>query len=93
MTDIHPAAQERWILTTELLWAFGVGIFIAAALTTIVFTALKMGINPPSNVERIDPSAISFYLAPRINAANRVGGPGAGRMGGPASPDARGRPP
>jgi len=58
MSETHPEAQERWILTTELLWAFGVGIFIAAALTTIVFTALKMGINPPSNVERIDPKTL-----------------------------------
>jgi len=58
MTETHPEAQERWILMTELLWSFGVGVFIAAALTTIVFTALKMGINPPSNVERIDPKTL-----------------------------------
>src|SRR5215475_7121930 len=58
MTETHPEPHERWILTTELLWSFGVGVFIAAALTTIVFTALKMGINPPSNVERIDPKTL-----------------------------------
>jgi cytochrome c oxidase subunit II len=47
-------ASERRILGTELVWAFGVGVLIAAILGTIVFTALTMGINPPSNVERID---------------------------------------
>ena len=40
---------------TELLWAFGVGIFVAAALSMILFTALTISVNPPSNVERIDP--------------------------------------
>jgi len=58
MSDAHRQTSERWILTTGLLWAFGVGIFIAAALSMIVFTALDMGINPPSNVERIDPKTL-----------------------------------
>jgi cytochrome c oxidase subunit 2 len=50
--------HERRILGTELLWAFGVGVLIAATLSTIVFTALTMSINPPSNVERIDPKTL-----------------------------------
>src|SRR3954464_185954 len=58
MSQAHPEADERWILRTELLWAFGVGIFIASALSMILFTALAMGINPPSNVERIDPKTL-----------------------------------
>jgi cytochrome c oxidase subunit II len=58
MTDIHPEVHERRILGTELLWAFGVGVLIAATLGMIVFTALTMGINPPSNVERIDPKTL-----------------------------------
>jgi len=58
MSDVHPEMHERWILGTELLWAFGVGVFIAAALGMIVFTALTMSINPPSNVERIDPKVL-----------------------------------
>jgi len=49
---------ERRILDTELLWAFGVGVLIAAILGVVVFTALTRGINPPSNVERIDPKSI-----------------------------------
>jgi cytochrome c oxidase subunit 2 len=56
MSDAH--LQERWILHTELLWAFGAGVFIAAALGMIIFTALMMSINPPSNVERIDPKTL-----------------------------------
>jgi len=58
MSDSHPEVHERWILRTELLWAFGVAVFIAAALSMIVFTALTMAINPPSNVERIDPKVL-----------------------------------
>ena len=41
-----------------MLWAFGVGVFIAATLSMIVFTALTISINPPSNVERIDPKTL-----------------------------------
>lgn len=54
----HSEAHERRILGTELLWAFGVGILIAATLSMIVFTALTRDINPPSNVERIDPKTL-----------------------------------
>src|SRR5215218_6926993 len=58
MTQLHPEMHERRILGTELLWAFGVGVLIAAILGTIVFTALTRDINPPSNVERIDPKTL-----------------------------------
>lgn len=58
MTEIHEEFHERRILGTELLWAFGVGVLIAAVLSMIVFTALSIGVNPPSNVERLDPKAL-----------------------------------
>jgi cytochrome c oxidase subunit II len=58
MADVHPEMHERRILRTELLWSFGVGILAAAILSMIVLTALTMGINPPSNVERIDPKTL-----------------------------------
>jgi cytochrome c oxidase subunit 2 len=58
VTELHPEMQERRILGTELLWSFGVGVLIAATLSMIVFTALTMGINPPSNVERVDPKTL-----------------------------------
>ena len=58
MTEIPHQSHERRILGTELLWAFGVGVLIAATLSVVVFTALTMSINPPSNVERIDPKTL-----------------------------------
>jgi cytochrome c oxidase subunit II len=50
--------HEHWVLDTELLWAFGVGVLVAATIGMIVFTALTRNINPPSNVERIDPKTL-----------------------------------
>lgn len=58
MTDLSHEASERRILITELRWAFGVGVLVAAILATILYTALSMGVNPPSNVERVDPKAL-----------------------------------
>jgi cytochrome c oxidase subunit II len=58
MTDTHPRTHERRILGTELLWAFGVGILVAVTIGIIVFTALTRNVNPPSNVERIDPKTL-----------------------------------
>ena len=58
MSSAHHDIHEKRVVTTELMWAFGVGILIAATLSTIVFTALTRDINPPSNVERIDPKAL-----------------------------------
>lgn len=58
MTDIHPQMHERRILQTELLWSFGVGVLISATLGMILLTAFTMGVNPPSNVERIDPKSL-----------------------------------
>jgi cytochrome c oxidase subunit 2 len=58
MTDTHPRTHERRILGTELLWAFGVGILVAVTISIIVFTALTRNVNPPSNVERIDPKTL-----------------------------------
>src|SRR6266536_3754944 len=58
MADIHPEMHERRILGTELWWSFGVGVLIAAVLGMVIFTAVTMGMNPPSNVERIDPKTL-----------------------------------
>jgi cytochrome c oxidase subunit 2 len=58
MSEQVTEPHERRILGTELLWAFGVGVFIAATLGMMVFTALTRGINPPSNVEPIDPKTL-----------------------------------
>src|ERR1700752_4061125 len=77
MSPIHPEMHERWILRTELFWAFGVGVFIAATLSMIVFTALTISVNPPSNVERIDPKTL--HLSGEFaehNLGTHVGGGG-----------------
>jgi len=58
MTDRPAEVHEQRILGTELLWAFGVGILVAATLSVVVFTALSRDINPPSNVERVDPKTL-----------------------------------
>jgi cytochrome c oxidase subunit II len=58
MSETHPEMHERRILGTELLWSFGVGVLIAAVLGMILFTAFSIGVNPPSNVERIDPKTL-----------------------------------
>jgi cytochrome c oxidase subunit II len=56
--SVHPETHERRILGTELLWSVGVGILIISTLGLITFTALTRDINPPSNVERIDPKKL-----------------------------------
>ena len=58
MTDQPAEGHERRVLGTELLWAFGVGVLVAASLGMIIFTALTRDINPPSNVEHIDPKTL-----------------------------------
>jgi cytochrome c oxidase subunit 2 len=58
MSEQSAEAHEGRILGTELLWAFGVGVLAAAIIGMIVFTALTRNINPPSNVERIDPKTL-----------------------------------
>jgi cytochrome c oxidase subunit 2 len=58
VTDQPAATHERRILGTELLWAFGVGVLVVAILGMIVLTALTINVNPPSNVERIDPKTL-----------------------------------
>jgi cytochrome c oxidase subunit II len=56
----EPAREngERRILTTELRWAALMGVLVAVILGVVVYTAVSMGMNPPSNVERIDPKTL-----------------------------------
>jgi cytochrome c oxidase subunit 2 len=58
MTQTHPQLSERRILATELLWSVGVAVFVIAITAMVLVTALTMGVNPPSNVERIDPKTL-----------------------------------
>jgi len=58
MAEPAHASHEQRILTTELRWAALMGALVAAMLSVVVYTALSMGMNPPSNVERIDPKTL-----------------------------------
>ena len=58
MTHAQPDLSERRILFTELLWSVGVAILVIAIIGMVLVTALTMGVNPPSNVERIDPKTL-----------------------------------
>ena len=58
LRPITAEIHEKRIFGTELLWAFGVGVLVAATLSVVVFTALSRDINPPSNVERSDPKTL-----------------------------------
>ena len=62
MSEQAAEGHERRVLGTELLWAFGVGVLVAAILGMIVFTALTRDINPPSNVEHIDPKTLHLSV-------------------------------
>jgi cytochrome c oxidase subunit 2 len=58
MTEPEHAAHEPRIRATELRWAAVMAVLIAAILVVVVYTAVSMGMNPPSNVERIDPKTL-----------------------------------
>jgi len=57
MADTHDT-QERHVLMTELRWAGMVAVLVVAILSVVIYTAVSVGINPPSNVERIDPKSL-----------------------------------
>jgi cytochrome c oxidase subunit 2 len=52
------AAHERDILKSELRWAAVVTVLVSIILGAILFAALSMHINPPSNREYVDPKTV-----------------------------------
>jgi cytochrome c oxidase subunit II len=62
------AATESKILKTELRWALMVGLIVIVILGAIVFAAISMHINPPSNREFIDPKTL--HLSGEFTEAN-----------------------
>src|SRR5215475_12040951 len=58
MSEALRETRERRVFGTELHWAFGDGVLVAATIGMILFTALTENINPPSNVERVDPKTL-----------------------------------
>jgi cytochrome c oxidase subunit 2 len=62
------AVNERAILNSELRWAAVVGGIVAIILGAILFAALTMHINPPSNREYIDPKTL--HVSAEFTEAN-----------------------
>src|SRR5947209_3835377 len=58
MPDDPHAAGEQRILRTELRWASLVAVLVVSIVGVVFYTAVSLGMNPPSNVERIDPKAL-----------------------------------
>lgn len=62
------AISERAILKSELRWAMVVGGIVAVILGSILFAALSMHVNPPSNKEYADPTTL--HLSAEFTEAN-----------------------
>jgi len=62
------ALNEDAILKSELRWAMVVGGIVAVILIAILYAALAMHINPPSNREYVDPKTL--HLSAEFTEAN-----------------------
>ena len=62
------AATERKILKTELRWAWLVGGIVLILMSSTIFAAISMHINPPSNREYVDPKTL--HLSGEFTEAN-----------------------
>jgi cytochrome c oxidase subunit 2 len=62
------AFDEQAIPKSELRWGLVVGAIVAVILTAILYAALAMHINPPSNREYVDPKTL--HLSAEFTEAN-----------------------
>jgi cytochrome c oxidase subunit 2 len=62
------ATSEARILKTELRWALAVGVIVAVIMAAVIYAAVAMHINPPSNREYIDPKQL--HLSGEFTEAN-----------------------
>ena len=62
------AINEQAILKSELRWAWVVAGIVAIILGAILFAALSMHINPPSNREFVDPKTL--HLSAEFTESN-----------------------
>lgn len=62
------AINEQAILKSELRWAAVVGGIVVIILGAVLFAALTMHINPPSNREYVDPKTL--HLSAEFSEAN-----------------------
>lgn len=62
------AISESAIIKSELRWAIVVGAIVTVILGAILYAALAMHINPPSNREFVDPKTL--HLSAEFTEAN-----------------------
>ena len=62
------AVSERDILRSELRWTAIVGSIVFIIVAAVVFAAVKMHMNPPSNREYIDPKTL--HLSAEFTESN-----------------------
>jgi cytochrome c oxidase subunit 2 len=61
-------AAEREIVRSEFRWMVVVTAAVSVIMLAIIFAAVAMHINPPSNIERIDPQAL--HLSAEFTESN-----------------------
>ena len=62
------ASSEQDVLRSEIRWATAVSAFIVVILGLVLFAALALHRNPPSNIEPIDPKTL--HLTGEFTEAN-----------------------
>ena len=62
------AINEQSILKSELRWAMVVGAIVAVIVVAVLYAAIVMHINPPSNREYVDPKTL--HLSAEFTEAN-----------------------
>lgn len=66
------AASEEDILRSELRWSMVVGGAVALIFAAILYAGLVLHVNPPSNIETIDPKTLHLSAeSPRPILARR----------------------
>jgi cytochrome c oxidase subunit 2 len=61
-------ASERDVARAELRWSFVAIIAVSIIMIAVIFAGVAMHINPPSNVERLDPQ--SLHLTAEFTEGN-----------------------
>jgi len=64
MSDV----SERDILRAELRWAVVTGVSVSVIMLAVIFAGVVMHINPPSNVQRINPQ--DLHLSAEFTESN-----------------------
>jgi cytochrome c oxidase subunit 2 len=63
-----PSHTENDIIQSELRWSMVAIAAVSVIMLAVIFAAVVMHINPPSNVERLDPQ--SLHLSAEFTEAN-----------------------